>query len=586
MTGVGMGRGDDWDDARFAAAYGALAARASSAGLADSVIGAIRDPIARAGGSPDRAHTRSEPTLEEVGGVTRRFATARAVRRARTARAWIALAATLAIVAVGVGLGVVGRSPTVDLGGLHHYKSQGIEFDYPASWTIHDQLPPTTGFGSTWAILGTHPWPASCGASDLNCYYEAKLEPGTIAVQVGLLAMPQSDIDLCTRGASGSDLQGRGPDDPLATRTLTRVDGRPALRTGYAVGGRDYYGSDEWQDWDIAAVGTVHEAYTIHAMVRGPGTDALKADLDRLIASIRLTPAMGGQGPADCGAPFPPVGLRDATPSPTSSPTTHVDTEGIALDYPKAWTPLAPTLEPGQQGTPILRVASGRTADGRSVVVSVTLVDWPAGSPFVDGPPDAHLTTSNGIPVRSITNLVTSTWSIDLLVPGSSDRTYQILATFSGLFSGPADDPLDRAVSALVYGARLHATMAPLPYPTDPTLLDGLLLEGQAQLDRAPDNAPDDAALTVCIPLHSGGAVDMSIKLPATAGAPAGRLLAVHCSVTVARSPAELWRITFDVSWAGSGGRAAGHRQYVFYLDAQANLAGRILRSGDPLPER
>jgi hypothetical protein len=582
MSGVGTGHGDDWDDARIAAAYGALAARASSSGLADSVAGAIREPIARAGSSPDGAPTRSKPALEEVGGVTRRFATLRAVPRARPVRAWIALAATLAIVAVGVGLGVVGRFPSVDLGGLHHFKSEGIEFDYPASWSIHDQLPPTTGFGSTWAILGTHAWPASCGASDINCYYEAKLEPGTIAVEVGLLAMPQSDFDLCTRGASGSDLQGRGPDDPLATRTLTRVDGRPALRTRYDVGGKDYYGSDEWQDWDIAAVGTVHEAYTIHALFRGPGTDALQADLDRLIASIRLTPAMGGQGPADCGAPFPPVGLRDATPSPTSSTTTHVDTEGIALDYPKAWTPLAPTLEPGQQGTPILRVSSGRTPGGSSVVVSVTLVDWPAGSPFVNGPPDAHLDTSNGIPVRSITNLVTNVRSLDLLVPGSSDRTYQILASFSG----PADDSLDRSVNALAYGARLHATLTPLPYPTDPTLLDGLLLEGQAELDRAPDNSPEDAALTVCIPFHSGGAVDMSIQLPGTAAAPAGRLLAVHCTVTVARSPAELWRITFDVSWAGSVGRVAGHRQYVFYLDTQANLAGRILRSGDPVPDR
>lgn len=581
-----MGHGDDWDDARIDAAFGALAARASSTGLADSVVGAIREPIARAGGGPDRAHTRSEPTLEDVGGVTHRFATVRAVTRARTVRAWIALAATLTIVAVSVGLGVVGRFPTVDLGGLHHYKAEGIEFDYPASWSIHDQLPPTTGSGSTWAILGTHAWPASCGASDVNCYYEAKLEPGTIAVEVGLQAMPQSDLDLCTRGASGSDLQGRGPDDPLATQTLTRVDGRPALRTVFAVGGKDYYGSDEWRNWDIAAVGTVHEAYTIHALVRGPGTDALQGDLDRLIASIRLTPAMGGQGPADCGAPFPPVGLRDATPSPTSSTTTHVDADGIALDYPKAWTTLAPTLEPGQQGTPILRVSSGRTPGGSSVVVSVTLVDWPAGSPFVDGPPDAHLDTSNGIPVRSITNLVTNTWSIDLLVPGSSDRTYQILATFSGATSGPTDDSLHRAVSALAYGARLHATMTPLPYPTDPAQLDGLLLEGQAQLGRAPDNSPDDAALTVCIPFHSSGAVDMSIQLPATAGASAGRVLAVHCTVTVARSPAELWRITFDVSWPGKGGRAAGHRQYVFYLDAQSNLTGRILRSGDLLPDR
>ena len=200
---------------------------------------------------------------------------------------------------------------------MNHFHSQGLDFDYPASWTIHDQLPASTGFGQTFAVIGTHAWPSSCGASDINCYYEATLEPGTIAVDIGVVYFPATDDDLCVRGATGIDLQGRGPDDPVATRTLIRVDARPTLKTTYAVGGKDYYLSDEWLDWEIAAAGTVDEAYTIDAKVRGPGTDAMKAELDALIASIRLTPGPNaGQGPADCGAPFPAVGASPAPSDP------------------------------------------------------------------------------------------------------------------------------------------------------------------------------------------------------------------------------------------------------------------------------
>lgn len=306
-------RGDDWDDGRITAAFRALAAGASTTGLAEAVVAAIRTPVWTTG-DVDRAGTDPQPigpqpSLEEIDWVAipRSGLTAVAQREPRPRRVWLALVAALIVAAAGIGYGIAGHLSSNGSGSLHHFKIEGIEFDYPASWTIHDQGWPSTGFGSTWAILGTHAWPASCAASDLNCYYEAKLEPGTIAVEVGLLAMPSTDLDLCTRGATGSDLQGRGPDDPVATQALTRVDGRPALRTTYAVGGKDYYGSDEWRNWSIAAAGTVDEAYSINAMYRGPGTDAMKADLDRLIASVRITPALGGSGNADCGPPFPPA---------------------------------------------------------------------------------------------------------------------------------------------------------------------------------------------------------------------------------------------------------------------------------------
>lgn len=339
----------DWDDARLAGAYRALAAQASSVGVADAVARAIRMPAGRSE-EVDRATDDPQPVLEEVAGAIRRIGSPAPASRSRPWRAWFAIAAALVVVAVGVRFAVVSQTPIAGPGGAHHYHAEGIDFDYPAAWSIHDRLPASSGFGSVWAIIGTHAWPASCGESDINCYYEAKLEPGTIAVDVGMSYMPATDVDLCTRGATGSDLEGRGPDDPIATRTLIRVEGRPTLRTTYAVGGKDYYGSDEWLDWEIAPVGSVDAAYFIDARVRGPNTEAMKADLDALIASIRLTASeIAGNDPtADCGAPFPAV--SPSPPGPTAS--LLAPSSGTPAPPPSGATPLALPTEPPARPIP------------------------------------------------------------------------------------------------------------------------------------------------------------------------------------------------------------------------------------------
>ena len=336
---------DDWDDVRLAGAYRDLAGRASSIGVSDAVAVAIRVSTGQAP-EVDPATAGARPVLEEVTGTTRRIARPAPGSRPRPRRTWFAIAAALAVVAVGLRFAIMAPAPAAGPGGLHHFHAEGIDFDYPSTWAIHDQLPSSSGFGQTWAIIGTQPWPSSCGPSDLNCYYEAKLEPGTIAVDVGVSYMPSTDVDLCSRAASGSDVQGRGPDDPVATQTAIRVDGRPTLRTVYAVGGKDFYGSDEWLDWDIAPVGTVDEAYTIHARYRGPGAEAMKSELDTLIASIRLTPsqiATGSDPGADCGAPFPA-----AAPSPSGTaeaPSTPAT--GSSTPLPSGATPLALPAETG-----------------------------------------------------------------------------------------------------------------------------------------------------------------------------------------------------------------------------------------------
>jgi hypothetical protein len=189
--------------------------------------------------------------------------------------------------------------------GTRHLSVQGLELDYPADWSVYDQGWFSTGLGRPLAIIGTLPW-GPCAASDINCHYERRLDPGQITVQIGLGLVTGAD-DICQLGATRPDLAGRGANDPPATGSLTRVDGRPAVRTDYVVGQTDYYHSDGWRDYLIAAPGSIKEAFSIDAKYRGPDLDNLRNELDELIASVRLGDGTTGsdtQG-TDCGPPFP-----------------------------------------------------------------------------------------------------------------------------------------------------------------------------------------------------------------------------------------------------------------------------------------
>jgi hypothetical protein len=169
-----------------------------------------------------------------------------------------------------------------DTGVRHFHDESGIGFDHPAAWTLHDAYASFTG-GAVIAVLGTVPVEPRCGSEhvDINCYYEQKLPPGTISIVVG------------TGSFGGRTLFDERARDPLEVgRTRAEVGGLPAIVHRYGPGG--YAEQDEAIGWEIAFPNSVLSVYAIEARLRGPGLPAMRADLDRLIASVRID----GLGPA------------------------------------------------------------------------------------------------------------------------------------------------------------------------------------------------------------------------------------------------------------------------------------------------
>jgi hypothetical protein len=207
---------------------------------------------------------------------------------------------------VVVAVGVVAMLVLVSTVALNHPKRVslgGITFEVPASWAVHTDIPPTTGPGSTLALLGTLPW-GDCANSDINCHYQERLSRNEIEVEVSLVSLLGGDY--CAFARQRPDLEPRSDGIRVTETHYFRIDGRPAIMTDYSLDTSDYYGSDGWREWEIAPADTTGGFYRIFAKWRGPDDGAFLAGLDRLIGSIDLGPSGQASYPVpDCGDPFP-----------------------------------------------------------------------------------------------------------------------------------------------------------------------------------------------------------------------------------------------------------------------------------------
>jgi hypothetical protein len=183
------------------------------------------------------------------------------------------------------------------------FSARGIEFQIPSSWSVHQDIPPTFGFGQVFALLGTMPW-GPCEDADINCHYQERFGRHEIEVEVGV--MHGLGTDFCTYARERPDIEGMTGGVRVAETHYIRIDGRPAIATSYSLDSSDYYGSDGWRKWEIAPADSIQARYQIFARWRGPGDEAFLAALDQMIATVELGPS-GYASPTleDCGDPFP-----------------------------------------------------------------------------------------------------------------------------------------------------------------------------------------------------------------------------------------------------------------------------------------
>ena len=235
-----------WDDERLGRAYRSLAGSLPPGDLKTGIMTAVR------GSGQVHRHVPA-------------FAT-----RPR----WLALGAAAVLVVALAGL-VPGALPPGPRG-LGHLAVGGIELDYPSHWTLHDQGWPTTGRGSTWAVLGTQPWDPACDAADINCYYQEKLQPGTVTVTIGGSASNVTILDM-------------GLED--ATSRRATIAGMPAIVYDRGRVAGNYYQADLDLGWQIASPESPTRFVTIQAMMREPGVAELRRDVEAVVGSLRFTRA-------------------------------------------------------------------------------------------------------------------------------------------------------------------------------------------------------------------------------------------------------------------------------------------------------
>ena len=144
----------------------------------------------------------------------------------------------------------------------------GLSFSYPATWRVWRS---ETFFmtGSSIAIVGNGDLSACGKASvDVNCAYAARFAPGEVRVFVGTAA-----------SAGGSVKEPEGG--------FTRfVDGMPVVER--EIGPLPQTGQDGTVTWQIGMPGAVDNWYVVEAGIRGPGSVALRAEAEALVASIRF----------------------------------------------------------------------------------------------------------------------------------------------------------------------------------------------------------------------------------------------------------------------------------------------------------
>lgn len=154
---------------------------------------------------------------------------------------------------------------------LARFSEAGLVFDYPASWHVY-RYEMVTSFSTLLVYLATGPVrnPCTTTVKGENTSRTCKVESLDLGPDALVMRIEQW-------GAPGFNILETDPGDGVRTT----VAGLPAIKTD--LGNR--------VEWKLTMPGSVDNWYEIHAAMRGPDLDPLRAQVEALVASLRYDPS-------------------------------------------------------------------------------------------------------------------------------------------------------------------------------------------------------------------------------------------------------------------------------------------------------
>lgn len=164
--------------------------------------------------------------------------------------------------------------------GLERHRTGPFQFEAPAAWSVREARAAWSG-GSSHAVIGTVPIPSRCGVGNvvINCYFGLRLPPSSVSIILlsgGPFLRAEDMADYMAQVRSeGSRMQ---------------IGGFEAYRFDQEIAPNDYYRADRWVSWLVFPDPEIGYSWTVEARVRGSDARELMRDVERFVASMRISP--------------------------------------------------------------------------------------------------------------------------------------------------------------------------------------------------------------------------------------------------------------------------------------------------------
>jgi hypothetical protein len=219
-----------------------------------------------------------------------------------------ALVLVVAVVSVAIGLrmnaqpsALAPSAPTqAPAGALAHFDRDGLAFEYPASWktsvsglnmhyiTVLDFLGTGSGLATCTAIT---PGPSDQFIGGGQCGANLTVGPGQVMVELSRQDGPPRPGPIDPSDPTGIESGGK----------YVTVGGLPAI----------FDDSGTTLDWTLSVPGDLISRYIIHAEIKSPGVEQMRAQVEALVASISYDPPVPVLNPQD-GPRIAAIGLAQA----------------------------------------------------------------------------------------------------------------------------------------------------------------------------------------------------------------------------------------------------------------------------------